>query len=94
MARIVASSLKGKSVVAKDGTVIGKVTDVQVDPSTWRVTAITVDMRRSVLERLHIDEPIIAGSRSLLLDPTHVSEIGAQIAVSDDVWDVGRMRFE
>lgn len=93
MSRIVASRLRGKTVVAKDGTEIGRVEDVEVDPESWRVTAIHVDVRRSILEKLHIDEPVIAGGKSLLLEPDHVERIAEGITLRDDVWDVGRMKF-
>lgn len=79
--------------MARDGTRIGRVEDVEVDPGTWRVTALSVDVRRAVLERLQIDEPIIAGSKLLMLDPAHITEITDRIHLRDDLWDVGRMRF-
>lgn len=93
MSRIVSGNLKGKVVVTGDGTEIGHVEDVQLDPSSWRVTALVVEVRRSVLEKLEIDEPIIAGGKSLMLDPTRVIDIGDRIRIQGDLWDVGRMSF-
>ena len=93
MTGILVSSLKGRTVVAKDGTEIGRVEDVQVDPSGWRVSALVVQVRRPILEKLEVDQPIIAGGKSLMLDPSHVVEAGARIVIRDDVWDVGRMPF-
>ena len=93
MKAIHASSLKGKAVIASDGTEVGEVEDVELDPTSWKVTALQIRVRRAVLEKLQIDQPVFGQGKSLLLDPAHVDRVADDIHVTDDIWDVGLERW-
>ena len=93
MKAIQASKLKGKTITAADGTEVGEVEEVHIDPSSWKVTALQVRVRRGVLEKLQVDQPVFGQGKSLLLDPAHVDRVADDIHVTDDIWDIGLQRW-
>ena len=51
--------IEGKEVIGGLAHTIGKVSDIEVDTNTWKVTHICVDVDKNVVEDLGLKKPMI-----------------------------------
>jgi sporulation protein YlmC with PRC-barrel domain len=90
---ITTQKLEGMTVRAKDGTLVGKVEVMEVDPRTWQITAFRVEASRPVLEQLNLDEPSFTGGRHVYIDTGLVESVDGEILLKDDVYELARLRW-
>jgi sporulation protein YlmC with PRC-barrel domain len=57
MTQINLKNFIGTKVIGQHGREVGTVADVHVDCSTWRVDALEVQLRREILDELHLKRP-------------------------------------
>ena len=70
--------LRGKTVANRDGHVIGEVTEIVVDPSTWRVTDLQVRVEKATAKEMGLKAPLF-GSLLLLVETARVASTSDQI---------------
>jgi len=86
-------SLLGKKVRAKDGLLVGKVDDIEVDVGSWNVKSLHIEASRAALEALHLDEPSVTGGRPMVLEVEHIEEIGDEITLVEDLTSLPRLSW-
>jgi sporulation protein YlmC with PRC-barrel domain len=55
--------IEGKEVLGKLAHLIGKVSEIEVDTNTWKVTHICVDIDKNIVEDLGLKKPRIGSVR-------------------------------
>jgi sporulation protein YlmC with PRC-barrel domain len=78
--------LFNKEVIGKNGTVIGKVRDVIIDATDWRVTAIQVELEGNVAELLHMKKRI--GSAHHPISVNQIQGVGDKVVLKADAADL------
>lgn len=84
MDEIDSASLRGRQVIDNKGKNIGSVNDIAIDPSSWRVRGLIVDIEREVAENLHMDKPIFSGKPRLEIGTERVEALGDNVILNVD----------
>ncbi len=86
--------IKGKKVIAKNGMMIGKVEDVELDDNNWTVTTVEVKLENSI-EKLYGEKSGFM-KKSILPLPAHLmGPIGEDsIYLNEEVTDVESLRAQ
>ena len=71
------NELKGKEVIGPNGTVIGKVEDVRLDPNGWQVSSFEISLDRNTAEQIGIKKRF--GKSEMPLKPSFVGEVGEKM---------------
>jgi sporulation protein YlmC with PRC-barrel domain len=74
-----AKDLLQVEVVGAAGAHIGRVSDVVVDPKTWQVSALEVELEKSIAEEFHLQHRF--GRTRIPLSVTHVQAVGDKIVL-------------
>lgn len=82
------SELRGKTVIDRSGTNFGEVNDIALDPQSWRVTGLVIDVTKEVADRLHLDKPMM-GSARLVVSSERIDTIGDNVMLNMSASDVG-----
>jgi sporulation protein YlmC with PRC-barrel domain len=82
----VKDELINKEVVGRSGTIIGKVKDVIVDTTDWRVTALQIELEGQVAEFLHMKKRI--GSTHHPIGVAYVQAVGDRVVLKADMADL------
>jgi len=93
MTWIATKNVEGMIVRAKDGTEVGKVDILELDPKSWQVKAIRVEASRHVLEELNLDEPAVSGGRTVYIDTGRVARLDEEVHLLDDVYGLAELRW-
>jgi len=51
--------IEGKEVIGKQAHLIGKVSEIEFDTKTWKVTHVCVDVNKNIVEDLGLKKPTI-----------------------------------
>lgn len=79
----------GKEIVAQDGTKVGKVEKVVIDPATWRVLSLQVKLDGHVADRF--DAKKYFGTTTILMDVAHIRTVGDNILLKSQAADLFRL---
>ena len=74
------NDMKGKEVVSPQGSVIGKVTAINFDPSTWRVSSLEVALDRKLAEDIGVKKRF--GRTDMPLKASLVGQVGEKVLVN------------
>ena len=74
------SELKGKEVVGPQGGVLGKVTDINIDPDGWRVSSFQVALDGKIADQIGVKKRF--GKSDMPLKSSFVGQIGDKVLVS------------
>jgi sporulation protein YlmC with PRC-barrel domain len=77
-----ANDLEGKEVISKNGTLIGRSTDANIDTTTWRVTSVDVDVEGDVAKELNIKK-FLSGTK-FPLSVEQIEAVGSKILLKTD----------
>ena len=58
--------IEGKEVIGGLAHTIGKVSDIEVNTNTWKITHICVDVDKNVVEDLGLKKPIIGSVKATI----------------------------
>jgi sporulation protein YlmC with PRC-barrel domain len=79
-AEISSSEIKGKEVVGPQGAVLGKVTEVNIDPNNWQVASFQVALDGKVAEAIGVKKRF--GKTEMPLKSSFVGLVGEKVLVS------------
>ena len=74
--------IEGKEVIGGLAHIIGKVSAIEVDTNTWKVTHICVDVDKNVVEDLGLKKPMI-GSVKATIPIEMIDSIGDRILLKN-----------
>jgi len=72
--------LNGKRIVTQDGRVVGEIESLFVDVESWRVTDLSVKVRKDVLEELKLKRPFI-GTQIIRIPTDQISGTSDQVVL-------------
>jgi sporulation protein YlmC with PRC-barrel domain len=58
--------LKEKNVITKDGKMIGTLIGAEIDPETWIVPFVKIDIEKDMIEPLGLEKSLIRGTKTRL----------------------------
>jgi sporulation protein YlmC with PRC-barrel domain len=58
--------IQGKEVIDKGARLIGKVSDIEFDTNTWKITHICVDVNKNVVDDLGLKKPMIGNAKATI----------------------------
>lgn len=53
-AHLFEEAIRGRKVIAADGHLIGEISDLVVDPATWRVEAVQLKLNKAIADALGV----------------------------------------
>jgi sporulation protein YlmC with PRC-barrel domain len=77
-------------VLGTGGKVLGQVTDIQLEPSTWKMPALSVSIDREVMDNMKMKKPFI-GKGSITLSMVHVNSIKDYVMLNTNQDGLARM---
>jgi sporulation protein YlmC with PRC-barrel domain len=80
------SDMKGLAVVAGEGRVIGKVTDVMLDPDGWRVSGLVVKLDKEAAERLGRHKTF--GSPTAVIRVEHIKGVSQTVVLHEGLTEL------
>ncbi len=77
--------LKSREVITTDGRNVGNLSGAWIDVSTWTVTALVIDLDRSVVDELNLKKPILRTAKttiptSMIKNISDVAQLNADMA--------------
>jgi len=85
-----ANKLGGMKVVTADAFTVGDVNSVQIDPKTWTVTHLNIDLTDDSLRELGFKKPFLGGVK-ICLPVNIVSKFGDVITLKNQLRDLKGM---
>ncbi len=82
--------IAGKKVIGSRGTRIGEVESIDVDPRTWRIDSLVVDVDRDVTKDLGMEQPLLGGPR-ITIETDLVKDLADVIVLNMDLDGLKRM---
>lgn len=79
--RLSDETLRGRSVIASDGIVVGELAVLFVDCEAWRVESIQIRLRKDVADRLGTDRSIFHAG-ALEVPVSMVQSVGDAVVLS------------
>lgn len=79
--RLSDENLRGRSVIASDGLVIGEVVVLFIDSEAWRVESLQVRLRRDVADRLGADRSFFRAG-ALEIPTSMIQSVGDAVVLS------------
>jgi sporulation protein YlmC with PRC-barrel domain len=76
---ITSGELKGKEVIGPQGALLGKVTEVNLDPNSWQVTSFQLALDGKVAEQIGLKKRF--GKNDMPLKSSYVGEVGDKMLV-------------
>jgi len=74
------TQIMGLRVVSQDGHVLGDVSGLVVDTSSWRVAELAVRVRRSALEPLHLNKPML-GTQTIKVPASEIAGVSDAVVL-------------
>jgi sporulation protein YlmC with PRC-barrel domain len=87
------SELLKKRVRAKDGMLVGRITRIEADLESFRITGLRCEASRDILERLALDEPSITGGRTVYIDTTDIAHVGEEVHLKVEALDLAKLNY-
>jgi sporulation protein YlmC with PRC-barrel domain len=81
-----AEELSGREVIGSDGTSIGKVEGVAIDPNTWRVTSLQVKLHGNIAEQFEVKKRLV--STSIQVSVEHIQMVSDTVLLRSPVADL------
>ncbi len=81
MTDIHAASLKGRTVIDKNGANLGTIEDITLDPSDWAIHGLVVNLNRDVADTLHLQRKALSTAQ-LELSPQRVQALGENVILN------------
>jgi sporulation protein YlmC with PRC-barrel domain len=81
-----AEELSGREVIGSDGTSIGKVEGVAIDPNTWRVTSLHVKLHGNIAEQFDVKKRF--ESTSIQVSVEHIQMVSDTVLLRSPVADL------
>ena len=72
-----ANELEDKEVVSKDGTLMGRSTNANIDTTAWKVTSIEVDLEGAVAQELDVKK--LFRSTTIPVNVEQIEAVGNKI---------------
>jgi sporulation protein YlmC with PRC-barrel domain len=79
--RLSDETLRGRSVIASDGLVIGELAVLFVDCDAWRVESIQIKLRKDIADRLGADRSIFHAG-ALEVPVSMIQSVGDTVVLS------------
>jgi len=79
--RLSDGNLKGRSVISAEGQVIGEVSGVLLDSSTWSVEALQIKLGKEIADRLGVDRTVFRAG-ALEIPVRMVQAVGDTVVLS------------
>jgi|GEM_PF-2606053 len=82
--------ISGKKVIGARGTKIGEVDSVEINPHTWHIDSLLVDVDRDVTKDLNLERPLLGGPK-ITIETDLVKDLADVIVLNMDVDGLKRM---
>jgi len=77
-------------VLGTGGKVLGKVTDISLEPNTWKMPSLSITVSREVMDRMKLKKPLV-GKGVVALSMVHVENIKDYVMLNTDAEGLGRV---
>ena len=74
------TEIMGLRVVSQDGHVLGEVSGLVIDTTSWRVAELAVRLRRSALEPLRLNKPVL-GTQTIKLPASEIAGVSDAVVL-------------
>ena len=77
------AALRGRPVLSRDGLKLGEITNIEIDPSTFRIATLGVHISRDVADRIGLPHGFFHGP-SVQVPVEQVQSIGDAVILAVD----------
>ena len=77
--------LMGKTVIGANAQVLGEVSDIEFNHSTWKITNVTIKLIDNIIEPLGFKKPRLRGSVMVEMPVEPIKAIGDVISIDKNV---------
>jgi sporulation protein YlmC with PRC-barrel domain len=81
MKHVAAESIKGLTMLGAEGDIIGDVANLCIDPESWRVASIQVNLRKEAADRLGAERSLFHAT-SLEIPVSMIQSVGDAVILS------------
>lgn len=85
------ADIRGRNVIDNRGKTIGTVEDVSIDPTSWRVRGLVVQVERDVAQDVNLDRPMLTGGPRVEIGTERINALGENIILNLDTDDIASL---